>query len=129
LVWAALFAAFAALWWLGWQAPAARRTALLEGRTAELRGRLTAAERELYRIHAGLDELQRAEPEAWERAARARLGWLAPDEIVDVPAWRRKHEPPVTAPADAPPNSTAEPRAPVPAGAGGERRRRIRSEP
>lgn len=80
------------LWYFAWYAPAVRRVRMLEARAESLRGTLTAAKRELYRVRTDSAALRRSEPQAWERAARVRLGWLAPGEINDVTSWRRAEE-------------------------------------
>lgn len=69
--------------------PLRERNAMLAGRLDVLRAQQRAEERELARLKRETEQLASGDPLAWERAARARLGWLRPGEVVDLAGGRR----------------------------------------
>jgi len=86
-----LFIALGAGWYfLHWR-PVRERNAMLSGRLTVLEAQHHAEELQLARVRREILTLERGRPEAWERAARARLGWLKPGEAVDLAAWLRAH--------------------------------------
>jgi hypothetical protein len=86
-----LFIALGAGWYfLHWQ-PVRQRNAMLSGRLTVLEAQRHAEELQLARVRREILTLERGKPDAWERAARAKLGWLKPGEAVDVAVWLRAH--------------------------------------
>jgi hypothetical protein len=58
----------------------------------ELRGREAhQAKVKLDRVRAETTALRQGQRDAWERAGRVQLGWLAPGEALDPVLWRREH--------------------------------------
>ncbi|MCY3017710.1 MAG: hypothetical protein NTW87_01585, partial [Planctomycetota bacterium] len=79
-----VFVAVIAGWFLFLYAPERERLSMLEGRHQTLTGHLAAERRELARLQRSIKDLTRGDPQAWERAARGRLGWVEPGEITDL---------------------------------------------
>ncbi|MGD0092532.1 MAG: hypothetical protein ABSE73_21665 [Planctomycetota bacterium] len=79
-----IFLAVMAAWFLFVFAPQAERLGMLAERTKVLKTHLEAEKRELARLQRSLKQLQQNDPQAWERAARGRLGWVEPGEITDL---------------------------------------------
>jgi len=80
----AIFLAVLAAWILFVFAPQTERLGMLEERSSVLKTHLRAEKRELARLQRSIKNLQQGDPQAWERAARGRLGWLEPGEITDL---------------------------------------------
>lgn len=83
-----VFVALLSGWFLFYFAPQRDRLKQLEGRQQMLTTHLQAEKRELLRMQRSTQELMKDNPLAWERAARGRLGWISPGEVVDVKSWR-----------------------------------------
>jgi hypothetical protein len=49
------------------------------------------AQVKLDRVRAETTALRQGQGEAWERAGRVQLGWLAPGEALDPALWKREH--------------------------------------
>jgi hypothetical protein len=49
------------------------------------------AQLKLTRVRAETTALRQGQGDAWERAGRVQLGWLAPDEALDPVLWKREH--------------------------------------
>jgi hypothetical protein len=79
-----------AAWYFFMCEPQRERNELLAGRLETLRAQLRAEQDDLARLRREIAGLKKGEPAAWERAARARLGWLKPGEVLDIAAWRRE---------------------------------------
>jgi hypothetical protein len=90
LFWA-LFIALGAGWYFLHWGPVRERNAMLSGRLTVLEAQRRAEELQLARVRRESLTLERGWPDAWERAARARLGWLKPGEAVNLSAWLRAH--------------------------------------
>lgn len=89
LAWWVVVGAVAAAWYFMLYEPQRQRNQMLRGRLDVLKSQLKAEETELNRVRREVTALESDDPQAWERAARARLGWLEPDEVLDVLRWRR----------------------------------------
>jgi hypothetical protein len=76
-------------WFLFVFIPQRERLENLQGRNATLGAHVKAERKELKRAQRGIRDLERGEPDAWERAARGRLGWMEEGEIVDVVGWQQ----------------------------------------
>ena len=83
-----IFLSLIAAWFLFLFAPQRERLKLLESRQQVLTAHLALEKREHVRLQRSTQELMKNDPLAWERAARGRLGWVAPGEVVDVRNWR-----------------------------------------
>ena len=79
-----IFLAVMGAWFVFVLAPQAERLGMLAERTKVLKTHLGAEKRELARLQRSIKELQRNDPQAWERAARGRLGWVEPGEMTDL---------------------------------------------
>jgi len=79
-----IFLAVLAAWFLFVFAPQTERLGMLEERCQVLKTHLRAEKRELLRLQRSIKDLQHGDPQAWERAARGRLGWVEPGEITDL---------------------------------------------
>lgn len=90
LVWWLIVGALGAAWYFFLYLPQTQRNQMLNGRLQVLESQLEAEAIELKRVKREVNDLQRNDPQAWERAARARLGWLKANEVLDVQAWRRE---------------------------------------
>ena len=110
VAWWLIFLVALCAWFLLLFAPQRERLNNLDERQQMLVGHLKAEKRELARLHRSIDELTRGEPRAWERAARGRLGWLEPGEVVDIVAWNLTHNytfhPPQNTPATPAPQTS-----------------------
>lgn len=71
-------------WFLFLYSPQCRRFEKLTGRQQALSLELSSEKKELSRLQQGIGNLKSGDPLAWERAARARLGWLEPGETLDA---------------------------------------------
>lgn len=83
IYWFGFLAALSA-WFLFGYMPQCRRYEKLIGREQALTLQLENEKKELDRLHQGIASLQHGDAMAWERAARKRLGWLEPGEVLDV---------------------------------------------
>ena len=70
-------------WFLFLYSPQCRRFEKLTGRQQALSLQLSTDKKALVRLQQGIGNLKSGDPLAWERAARARLGWLEPGETLD----------------------------------------------
>jgi hypothetical protein len=91
VAWWLIFLVALSAWFLLLFAPQRERLNNLAEHQQVLVGHLKAEKRELGRLHRSIDELTRGDPRAWERAARGRLGWLEPGEVIDIVAWNHSH--------------------------------------
>ncbi|MCZ7644499.1 MAG: hypothetical protein M5U26_04315 [Planctomycetota bacterium] len=89
LLWWVLLLALGGGWYFWAYEPQHQRNEMLEGRLKVLEAQLRAEEFELLRAQREVLALEGNHPDAWERAARAKLGWLLPGEITDQAEWRR----------------------------------------
>lgn len=87
LYWSAFLALISA-WFLFVYMPQCRRLERMVGRQQALLLLLDDDKRELARLRKGIASLNRGDALAWERAARKRLGWLEPGEVLDMERWR-----------------------------------------
>ena len=71
-------------WFLFGYMPQCRRYENLIGRQQVLSLQLETEKKQLARLHQGIDSLHNGDALAWERAARKRLGWLEPGEVLDA---------------------------------------------
>jgi hypothetical protein len=71
-------------WFLFLFVPQRERLKWLEGRQQVLTSHIQAEKKELARLQRSIQDFAQNDPLAWERAARLRLGWVAPGEVVDV---------------------------------------------
>lgn len=85
-----VFCALAAGWYFFVFEPQRLRNQMLQGRQEVLQAQLRSEAIELRRLRREMAQLERKDPAAWERAARGKLGWLKPGEIIDVVAWRKE---------------------------------------
>jgi len=85
-----VFASLGAAWYFFLLEPQRQRNAMLQGRLTVLNAQQRAEDVELRRLRRELDLLRKGDTQAWERAARKRLGWLLPGEETNIQAWRRK---------------------------------------
>lgn len=85
-----LFLALGAGWYFGQFEPQRQRNEMLTGRAKVLESQLKEERVELERLKRESVALQAGHPAAWERAARAQLGWLMPGETVDLQTWRQE---------------------------------------
>jgi hypothetical protein len=76
-------------WFLFIYMPQCRRLERLTGRQQSLALEFETDKKELTRLQRGISSLTQGDPVAWERAARGRLGWLEPGEVLDVEKWKR----------------------------------------
>jgi hypothetical protein len=86
-----IFVAILCAWFVLLFAPQRERLANLAERQNVLCAHLKAEKRELQRLDRSINDLTNGDPQAWERAARGRLGWLQPGEVTDVVAWNQTH--------------------------------------
>jgi hypothetical protein len=103
------FVGVAAAWFLCLFAPQQERLSLLEDRRKVLTSHLEAEQREQARLRRSIRDLSRGDPQAWERAARGRLGWVEPGEITDLSRGRPRVPAPTPATAPAQPLRPATP--------------------
>lgn len=82
-----LFVGLLSVWFLFLFAPQHERLSMLEGRRQVLGTHMGLEKRELKRLQRSIDDLARGDPQAWERAARGRLGWVEPGEVTDLASW------------------------------------------
>jgi hypothetical protein len=85
------FLSVGAAWYFLLFEPTCQRNNMLAGRLAVLRAQAKAEQQEQARLKLGIQSLLHGQPDAWERAARAQLGWLEPGEVTDRDTWRREH--------------------------------------
>jgi hypothetical protein len=83
LYWIGFLTAVSA-WFLFGYMPQCRRYEKLTGRQQVMALQLETEKKELARLHQGIDSLHNGDALAWERAARKRLGWLEPGEVLDA---------------------------------------------
>ena len=83
------FLALLSAWFLFAYMPQCRRYERLTGRQESLALELESDKKELARLHSGIASLHNGDALAWERAARKRLGWLEPGEVLDAEKWRQ----------------------------------------
>ncbi len=74
-------------WFLFVYMPQCRRFERLTGRQQALVLELETEKKDLARLHQGIASLHKGDALAWERAARNRLGWLEPGEVLDAEKW------------------------------------------
>ena len=86
-----IFVAVLCAWFLLLFAPQRERLTNLAERQIMLSAHLKAEKRELQRLDRSINDLTRGDPQAWERAARGRLGWMQPGEVTDIVAWNQTH--------------------------------------
>ena len=90
IAWWLVVGALGAAWYFMLFEPQRQRNEMLQGRLDVLNTQLMAEQIELRRMAREVRALERDDPRAWERAARARLGWLQPNEVLDVRRWRQE---------------------------------------
>lgn len=78
------FLALISLWFLFVYMPQCWRYEKLVGRQQALSLELNGDKKELDRLKRGIASLNNGDALAWERAARKRLGWLEPGELLDT---------------------------------------------
>ena len=103
LAWWIVFLAVISGWFLFIFAPQSERLGMLKDRHTVLCSQLKENTKELQRLRRGISDLAGGDANAWERAARGRLGWLEPGELTDVVAWNQMRvsmEKPVAAPGN-----------------------------
>jgi len=86
-----IFVASLCAWFLMLFAPQRERLENLAERQHVLCAHLKAEKRELQRLTRSISDLTHGDAQAWERAARSRLGWLQPGEVTDIVAWNQTH--------------------------------------
>jgi hypothetical protein len=86
-----IFVAVLCAWFLFLFVPQRQRLTNLSERQQVLCAQLKAEKRELVRLERSIKDLTRGDPQAWERAARGKLGWLQPGEVTDIVAWNQTH--------------------------------------
>jgi hypothetical protein len=87
-----LFCSALSAWFLFIFVPQRERVEHLQGRLDSLKTHVQAERKELQRAQRGIKDLERNAPDAWERAARSRLGWMEDGEVLDVVGWRHNHK-------------------------------------
>ncbi len=90
LAWWLVMIAAVGAWYFMMYEPQQQRLQMLNGRTNVLDAQLKAEQIELNRVQREIKALKSNDIRAWERAARAALGWLKPGEITDIQAWRQQ---------------------------------------
>jgi hypothetical protein len=88
IAWWLIFIAILGGWFVFLFGPQRERLNMLDGRREVLVTHLSAERRELKRLESSISALTKGDPTAWERAARARLGWLEPGETTDLSQQR-----------------------------------------
>lgn len=82
--------ALGAAWYFMLFQPQRQRNAMLEAREQVLQAQVRAEQAELDRLRRELALLKSGAKSSWEMAARAKLGWLEPGEMLDLEAWRKR---------------------------------------
>ncbi len=83
------FLALLSAWFLFVYMPQCRRFERLTGRQQSLVLELDTGKKELAQLRQGIASLHNGDAMAWERAARKRLGWLEPGEVLDAEKWKQ----------------------------------------
>lgn len=83
-------AAIGAAWYFMLFQPQRQRNGMLGAREQVLQTQVRAERAELDRLRRELALLKSGAKTSWEMAARAKLGWLEPGEVLDLEAWRKR---------------------------------------
>jgi hypothetical protein len=97
-------------WYLFLFDPTREKNELLRARLLQLEGQLRAEETDLRRTKDEVRALVENDRRAWERAARAQLGWLKPGELLNPPAATPGPSTPAPAPRRSEPHTMLIPR-------------------
>ncbi|HLX62485.1 MAG TPA: hypothetical protein VKX17_14500 [Planctomycetota bacterium] len=109
------FLALISVWFLFVYMPQCWRYEKLAGRQQALNLEMESDKKELERLKRGIASLNNGDALAWERAARKRLGWLEPGELLDThrtPQTRTASNPMSPVPNSAPTPVLSRPRVP-----------------
>jgi len=87
----AVFLLIAGAWYELLFVPTRAQNAQLQQALQQRQYEAHQAEVRQARLQQETGALQEGRKEAWVRAARVQLGWLAPDEALDPVLWRREH--------------------------------------
>jgi len=87
----AVFLLICAAWYEFLFVPTRSHNAQLEQQLEQRVHEVQQAEVRLGRLRQETTALREGHKEAWVRAARVQLGWLAPDEALDPGLWQREH--------------------------------------